>query len=503
MGTEDAPSSARWAGFLAMCLGMFMAILDIQVVITSLSRIDEALDIGADRMSWVQTSYLIAEIIAIPLTGFLARVFTLRKLFAGAIVLFMAASLGCAASQGFGMLIAFRAAQGFAGGLLIPLVFSGVYLLFPGRGQLLATGLAGMFAVLAPTLGPFVGGWLTENYSWHWMFLINIVPGAVAFAAAVLFLPKGERESGLWRSLDVAGLALLAIALGSFQIAMKEAPSRGWDSLPVVLLLGCVLIAGAAFILATLKNQTPVVHLDLFRDRTFAAGCALSFTLGLALYGSVYLLPLFLALVREMGPLAIGGFMLVAGVSQLIATPVAVILERRLDGRLLAGAGFMAFGFGLYLNAHSTAETGFDELFWPQAIRGAAVMLCILPPTQMALGALAPARIGDGSSLFNLLRNIGGAIGIALVDTMIFSRAPTHAEAILEKLKANDPEATAAFGVSPADLEEGTDPMALMGVMSDIQEASLVLAANEAWTLLAVIAVAGLAALPFVRSRPV
>ena len=484
-----------------MCLGMFMAILDIQVVITSLSRIDDALDIGADRMSWVQTSYLIAEIIAIPLTGFLTRAFTMRRLFAGAIGLFMAASLGCAAAQGFGVLIAFRALQGFAGGLLIPLVFSGVFLLFPGKGQLLATSLAGMFAVLAPTLGPFVGGWLTENYSWHWLFLINIIPGCIAGAAGWRFLPRDDAESGLWRSLDVAALALIAISLAAFQIALKEAPARGWDSLPVILLLGCTVVAGLAFIIATLRSAAPLVHLDLFKDLNFAGGCALSFALGLVLYGSVYLLPLFLALVREMGPLQIGSFMLAAGISQLIATPMAVLLERRVDARLLALGGFLAFGLGLYLNAHSTEQTGFDELLWPQVIRGAAIMLCILPPTRLALGALPRERVGDGSSLFNLMRNLGGAVGIALVDTMIFTRAPIHAETIVEGIKANDAALVAKYGVSPADLAEGTDPMALMGVMSDIEETALVWATNEAWTALAIIAVMAASAILLVRRK--
>ena len=173
----------RWLGFAALCAGMFMAVLDIQIVITSLTVIEEALGIGADRMSWVQTAYLIAEVIAIPITGLLTRVFSLRWLVAGAITIFTLASIGCALSTGFDMLIAFRVLQGFAGGVLIPLVFSAIFLLFrPGPEQTIATTLGGMLAVLAPAVGPITGGLLTENFSWHWLFLINVVPGIITVA---------------------------------------------------------------------------------------------------------------------------------------------------------------------------------------------------------------------------------------------------------------------------------------------------------------------------------
>ena len=188
-----------WAGYAAMCIGMFMAILDIQIVITSLPVIQEALGIGADRMSWVQTVYLIAEVIAIPLTGLLSRVFSMRRLFVGAIAVFTLASIGCAFSGGFASLILWRILQGFAGGVLIPLVFSAIFLLFErGFQQTLATTLGGVLAVLAPALGPITGGWLTENFSWRWLFLINVGPGAVTLMLGLACLP---REAGRFRSL--------------------------------------------------------------------------------------------------------------------------------------------------------------------------------------------------------------------------------------------------------------------------------------------------------------
>src|SRR5580698_2643390 len=195
--TELALTATRtWIGFGLMCLGMFMAILDIQVVATSLPTIQNALAISPDAMSWIQTAYLIAEITAIPLTGWLTRVLTLRWLFVTAIVLFTLASIGCAFSGGFAVLIGFRVVQGFAGGTLIPAVFSAVFLLFPVRLHSFATTIAGIMAVLAPTIGPIVGGWITDTYSWHWLFLINIVPGIISAILACILLPKAPMRPG-------------------------------------------------------------------------------------------------------------------------------------------------------------------------------------------------------------------------------------------------------------------------------------------------------------------
>src|SRR5271167_1670749 len=198
----DDATGTTWLGFILMCLGMFMAVLDIQVVATSLPAIQEALEISRDAMSWIQTAYLIAEITAIPLTGWLTRVMTLRWLFVVAISLFTLASIGCAFSGDFPTLVSFRVLQGFAGGTLIPAVFSAVFLLFPVRLHPIATTMAGIMAVLAPTIGPVVGGWITETWSWHWLFLINVAPGVVAATATPLLLPAEKPNFNDLATLD-------------------------------------------------------------------------------------------------------------------------------------------------------------------------------------------------------------------------------------------------------------------------------------------------------------
>jgi MFS transporter, DHA2 family, multidrug resistance protein len=492
-------TAASWAGFAAMCIGMFMAILDIQVVVTSLAVIEEALAIGADRMSWIQTAYLIAEIIAIPLTGLFIRTLGLKRTFIIALAVFTLASIACAVSFDFVSLIAARVIQGFAGGVLIPLVFAAIFLLFPRQNHPLATTIAGVVAVLAPTLGPVVGGWITETTSWHWLFLINVLPGIVAIAVAfVSFAPEPRDLTGL-RSLDWLSLLCLALALAAFEIALKQAPDDGWTSGTVLGLLAATVILAAAFVQRALKGENAVVDIALLGNRNFAAGCILSFALGASLFGMVYLMPVFLSFVRGHGPLRIGEIMLVTGAAQLLMAPVAVQLEKHVDARWLTILGFTVFALGLGLSAQQTADTDYNEMFWPQVIRGASVMLCLLAPTHIALGGLAQHQIGDGSSLFNMMRNLGGAIGISLIDTVMFTRGPEHAEALTDQLKAGDPQTLDLFGLTPADIEGGLDSMRLLDLMPDLEKHSLVMATNDAWALLAAITLIGLVALLFVR----
>src|SRR5689334_4409286 len=322
--TSDAATPGVWMGFAMMCLGMFMAILDVQVVATSLPTIQASLDIAQDRMSWIQTAYLIAEIIAIPLSGFLTRLLTLRWLFVVAVSAFTLASIACAASENFSSLIACRVLQGFSGGTLIPVVFSAVFLLFPSRSQPLATMIAGVLAVLAPTVGPIVGGWITETYSWPWLFLINVLPGVVAASLASISLPREAVSFDQLRNLDVISLGLGSVALTALEIGIKEAPERGWTSPLAAGLLVLSVLAAAGFVVRTLRSRHPLVNLRTFRNQNFSIGCMVSFALGVGLFGSVYLMPVFLAYVRGHNALAIGEIMLVTGVTQLVAAPVAV-----------------------------------------------------------------------------------------------------------------------------------------------------------------------------------
>ena len=223
------PTVSTWFGFAALCIGMFMAILDVQIVSTSLPNIQHALDIDPDQMSWIQTAYLIAEVVAIPLNGFLTRLLTMRWLFVCGIILFTLASVGCALSGNFSELLAWRIVQGLAGGALIPLIFSAVFILFPENLQGIATTAAGVVAVLAPTVGPMVGGWITELYSWHWLFLINVLPGITAAVLAATLLPREQTRLGEIRKLDLISLFMMAIALAAMEIALQGSAQARLD----------------------------------------------------------------------------------------------------------------------------------------------------------------------------------------------------------------------------------------------------------------------------------
>ena len=494
-----------WSGFGAMCIGMFMAILDVQIVATSLPNIQAALNIEPDQMSWVQTAYLIAEVIAIPLTGMLMRILTMRWLFVSATALFTIASIGCAASGNFAELIGWRIVQGLAGGTLIPAVFAAVFLLFPQRRQGIATTLAGVLAVLAPTVGPIVGGWITETYCWHWLFLINVIPGIIAVAVAAGVLPRAALQARLIRSIDWLSLAMLAIALGALEIALKEAPQRGWTSGLVTGLLALSAVSGAGFVRRSLSTVSPVVDLRNFTSRSFAVGCILSFVLGIGLFGSVYLMPVFLAFVRGHNALEIGTIMLVTGIAQLVMAPVAVALEQRADARLLTGLGFAVFATGLAMSGFQTPQTDSAGMFWPQVVRGLAIMFCLLPPTRLALGGLAPDRVPDASGLFNLMRNLGGAIGLALIDTVIYSRGEVHAADLMTRLQSGDADAARFLGIPEgmiAALPAGPPDAGTMAMLAPLlQKASLTAAINDAWLMIAVLTVVALLCVPFAHAR--
>ncbi len=484
---------STWLGFAILCLGMFMAILDIQVVATSLPEIQASLAMKPAQMSWVQTSYLIAEVIAIPLTGLLTRAISLRWLFVAAIAVFTAASAGCALSTTFHELIAWRIVQGFAGGMLIPIVFSAVFLMFPERSQAVATTIAGVLAVLAPTVGPLVGGYITSTYSWPWLFLINIPAGIFAVIAAPWLLPRDAASPALLRKLDWVSLLAIALALALLEIGLKEAPARGWTSGVTLGLLGAALAFGGTFIARSLRTAHPIVDLTTFRNRNFAIGCGLSFLLGISLYGSVYLMPVFLIGVRGHDAFGAGQVMIVTGLAQLVTAPVAVWMERRFDARWLTAAGFALVAIGTGLSAAQTTATDFNEMLVPQVVRGVGFMFCLLPPTRMALGALALERVPDASALFNLMRNLGGAIGLALIDTVVYGRAAGHASELAARLTAGDVTAARQAGIPEAEflagfaksVDGGIDRATETMVRAAVERAAATSAMNEAWMMIA------------------
>lgn len=499
--TVTSVTAGTWIGFALMCFAMFIAILDVQIVATSLTTIQEALDLFPEEISWIQTAYLIAEVIAIPLTGLLTRTLSMRGVFVIAVTLFTFASVGCAGAQDFNALIAWRVLQGFFGGMLIPIAFSAGLLLFPPRLHGLASTIAGVLAVMAPTVGPIIGGWITTTYSWHWLFLINVAPGVLCAFAGLALVPGGKTNYGELRRLDVASLALMALALAALEIGLKDAPQHGWLSLRVGGLLAFAVAGLALFAYRTLGAKHPVVDLRTLRDdKNFAIGCMLSFFVGVAIFGSTYLMPVFLGFVREHSAFEIGKIVFVTGLAQIVAAPLVVLCERRIDARVLAGAGFFTLAIGLYLSAFQTSATDFDEMLWPQIVRGAAIMFAVIAPLRIAVTHLPPAQVPDASGLFNLMRNLGGAIGIALADTVIYGRIPTYANYIVARIKAGDVDMARELGIPIETFlaRRGTqmDEIEQMVFKHMVEKAALTHVINEAWLMLAGISLLALFLIP-------
>ncbi|MDB5411123.1 MAG: transporter [Rhodospirillales bacterium] len=417
----------EWVGFLAMVFGMFMALLDIQIVSSSLSEIQAGLAASSDEIAWVQTAYLIAEVVMIPLSGYLSRVLSTRLLFVISATGFTLMSLGCAFATGIDSMIVCRALQGFIGGAMIPTVFATSFTLFPPNRGAAVGVLVGLIATMAPTLGPTIGGYLTQALSWHWLFLINIGPGILVATAVFLLVDIDRPDFTLLKGFDGAGLALMALFLGCLEYTLEEGPRWDWfadTSIATAALISAV--SAGLFFWRMLSYHHPIVDLRAFADRNFALGCGYSFILGIGLYGAVYVQPVFLARVRGFNSLQIGEIMFVTGLFQFLSAPLAAILSKKLELRVMLGLGMALFATGLYLNAGLTNQTGFWELFVPQMVRGSALMLCFLPINTLTLGTLAPSKIKNASGLYNLMRNLGGALGLAAINTVLTDRLALH-----------------------------------------------------------------------------
>jgi MFS transporter, DHA2 family, multidrug resistance protein len=492
-----------WAGFTAMSIGMFMAVLDIQIVASSLPEIQKGLGIGLDRLSWVQTAYLMAEIVSIPLTGWLTRMMSTRWAFVACVWGFTVASAGCAASTGFWTLIPARVIQGFCGGAMIPLVFSAVFVMFDGQERLRATIVAGLLAMIAPTLGPTVGGFVTDSLSWHWLFLINVAPGVAVGLVVMRTVGVNRPDWRFVRSVDLLAIPLLAVFLATLQVVLKEAPHRGWSDPLIVSLVAVCIVGGGGTLWRCARHPSPLVDLAAFRQRNFVFGCWFSFVLGVGLYGASYLLPLFLGLVRGHSALEIGEIMIVAGAVQLVATPAASLLDARFDARLVTAIGYILLAAGCIGNGFMMPATDFWGLFWPQVARGMALMFCLLPTTTLALGAFAPDEVPNASGLFNLMRNLGGAIGLALIDTVVENRAQVHGDALAARLQAGDADAASFIGVPAQYLsamaQGAVDPQTQEMLAQLVRRGGLTEAFNDAWLLIGALIVVSLGLLPLLR----
>jgi MFS transporter, DHA2 family, multidrug resistance protein len=444
---EAAPGervpTRHWVAVFGAMLGAFMAVLDIQITNASLNDILGSLGATFEEGSWISTSYLVAEIIVIPLTGWLSDVFSPRRYLLINAALFLAFSMACAWAWNLDSMIIFRALQGFTGGVLIPMAFNLVLKLLPPAKRGLGFAVFGMTATFAPAIGPTIGGWLTDNYGWPAIFYLNLIPGALLMAAVAWGLEPGKMRLTLLRRGDWWGIGTMAIGLSSLIVFLEEGNRNDWLNSQFIATLGLTAaVFLSACVMIEFKCREPFINLRLLADRNFGLGTVISTAFGVGMYGAMYLLPIYLAQVQGYNAQQIGRTIMWSGVPQLLMMPVAATLLRWFDARLLLTLGLALFSGSGFMNAAMTNLTGYDQLILAQLVRAMGMPLVIVPLTTLATGHIGPQQSGSASALYNMFRNLGGSIGIALLATQLDLREKFHSVRIGEAVNAFNPVAS-------------------------------------------------------------
>jgi DHA2 family multidrug resistance protein len=427
--------------FVVMCFGGFMALLDIQIVASSLQQIGGGLSAAQDQIAWVQTAYLIAEIVTIPLSGWLTRVFSTRWLFAASAAGFTVTSLLCGLAWDIQSMIVFRALQGLLGASMIPTMFTSSFYFFQGPRRVYSAAVIGTIASIAPTLGPVIGGWITDTLNWHWLFYINLLPGIAVTVLSAMLVKIDEPDLSLLKEADYPGILLMAVGLGTLEYVLEEGSRWNWfDDATIRSCAWIAAVTGILFVIRSLTFARPVVDLRALKNRNFAVGCFLSFVTGVGIFSTIFLTPLFLGYVRGFSAWQTGVAIFSTGAASLVGVPVYILLARKFDTRWLMMFGLASFGLAMWFYADITHDWGGDQFLLPQILRGFPQVFVVAPAVTLGLGSLPPDRLKYASGLFNMMRNLGGAVGIAVCGAILNARTNVHFDAIASHLTpANGP----------------------------------------------------------------
>ena len=448
-----------WIIAVAVMLATFMEVLDTTVVNVSLPHIAGSMSASIDEATWALTSYLVANAIILPMTGWLARTVGRKRLLTGAVMGFTSASFLCGLAPNLPALIVFRILQGASGGCLQPLSQAVMLEAFPPRDRGKAMAFWGFGIVVAPMLGPVLGGWLTDTYSWRWVFYINIPVGLASVVMTRKFIfdpPYLRRES---TGIDYWGIGFLTIGIASLQIVLDKGQEEDWWGSRFIVTLSIVsVITLAAFVWRELATNDPVVHLRVFKIRTYATGVFLMTILGFVLYGSLVLLPIFLQTLLGYPALKAGIAMFPRGLGSFLAMPLVGVIIARVDPRKLLGIGLIGASFTLFQLSQLNLNAGYWDIFWPQLIQGAAVALVFVPLTTATMDPIPKEEMGNATSLFNVLRNVGGSVGIAVSDTFLFRREQIHTARLVGHVNAYNPRAVSMIeGMRSTMTAHGSD----------------------------------------------
>src|SRR4249919_2480020 len=424
-------SVTTWIAIVAAMIGAFMAILNIQITNASLLNIEGGIGTGVDNGSWISTSYLIGEIVVIPLTDYLSRVFSFRNIMLSFASLFAAFSVACAFTHDLPTMIVLRAFQGFFGGVLIPMAFTLVFTKLPQRQQPIGLAMFSLAVTFAPAIGPTIGGYLTENYGWQTIFFVNVVPTVVMVTTLYFTLERAPLNLGLLREGDWFGIATMAIGLSALQSVLEEGNKDDWFGSPFIVKLA--IVAGVSltlFVANELLVEKPLLRLRLLTQRNFGLGTVASIFIGFALFGSIYLLPAYLGQVQGYNAEQIGTVLAWTGLPQLLLIPLVPKLMRRFDIRLIAFAGTAFFALSAFMNTTMSLDYSGDQLFIPNIVRAIGQALLLTPLSAISLGSVAPQDAAAASGISNMMRNLGGAIGTAVLSTIVTKREQFHSNII-------------------------------------------------------------------------
>ncbi len=494
----------RVVAFVIMVFGMFMSILDIQIVSASLSDIQAGLSASSSEVSWVQTAYLIAEVIAIPLSGFLSRALGTRLLFAISAFGFTVSSFLCGFATSIEQMILWRALQGFLGAGMIPTVFASAYTIFPRSKFHIVAPIIGLVATLAPTVGPTVGGYITDLMSWHWLFFINIVPGIGITIGVLALIDFDQPNFSLLERFDWWGLLFMAGFLGSLEYVLEEGPQYEWlQDTSVAFFAAVCLISAIAFFWRVFAVEEPIVDLRTFGNRNFAIGCVLQFCIGIGLYGLTYIYPRYLAEVRGYSALMIGETMFVSGITMFLMAPVVGKLMQKVDLRYIIAFGLVTFALGSWQMTWITRDYDFYELLVPQFLRGIGMMCAMVPTNNIALGTLAPHLVKNASGLFNLMRNLGGAVGLAIINQVLNDRTDLHISRLHDRVHWGNATAVETLNMFTQRMQGMGDSamMALKQLSQIVHRQAAVMGYGDAFFMLTVFYV-GLSLLVLLLNKP-
>jgi MFS transporter, DHA2 family, multidrug resistance protein len=494
----------RVAAFIIMVFGMFMSILDIQIVSASLSDIQAGLSASSSEVSWVQTAYLIAEVIAIPLSGFLSRALGTRLLFAISAFGFTVSSFLCGFATSIEQMILWRALQGFLGAGMIPTVFASAYTIFPRSKFHIVAPIIGLVATLAPTVGPTVGGYITDLMSWHWLFFINIVPGIGITIGVLALIDFDQPNFALLERFDWWGLLFMAGFLGSLEYVLEEGPQYEWlQDTSVAIFAAVCFVSAFAFFWRVFTVEEPIVDLRTFGNRNFAIGCVLQFCIGIGLYGLTYIYPRYLAEVRGYSALMIGETMFVSGITMFLMAPIVGKLMQKVDLRYIIAFGLVTFALGSWQMTWITRDYDFYELLVPQILRGIGMMCAMVPTNNIALGTLEPHLVKNASGLFNLMRNLGGAVGLAVINQVLNDRTDLHISRLHDRVHWGNATAVETLNMFTQRMQGMGDSamMALKQLSQIVHRQAAVMGYGDAFFMLTVFYI-GLSLLVLLLNKP-